>query len=289
MKRIPLLLISILAVSSSQAWNENNPIGARSSGMGNASVSLGDVWSAHHNQAGLGFVRDISAGAYYENRFLLKEISIKGGVVAIPVKAGTFGLTISNFGYSLYNENKYSLSFAKAFGDKLSAGVALDYLTTKIAEGYGSKGVLAAEFGIQAKPLKGLTIGAHVFNPTRSKIADYNDERLPTIIRFGGDYDFSEKVKVAVETEKDMSQKAIFKVGLEYKPVKEFYLRAGIGTNPTLTSFGFGINLKNFKIDVSGNYHQTLGISPQLGLTYIFPKGVHTDKKAETTTPKVEQ
>lgn len=279
----------MLTFSNSQAWNENNPIGARSSGMGNASVSLGDVWSAHHNQAGLGFVRDISAGAYYENRFLLKEISIKGGAVAIPVKGGTFGLTISNFGYSLYNENKYSLSFAKAFGDKLSAGIAMDYLTTKIAEGYGSKGVLAAEFGIQAKPLKGLTIGAHVFNPTRSKIADYNDERLPTIFRFGGDYDFSEKVKVAVETEKDMSQKAIFKAGIEYKPIKEFYLRAGIGTNPTLTSFGFGINIKNLKIDIAGNYHQTLGISPQLGLTYIFPKGVLTDKKTETTTPKVEQ
>lgn len=281
MKKIYLLLLSILAIQSSQAWNENNPIGARSSGMGNASVSFGDVWSAHHNQAGLGFVRDISAGAYYENRFLLKEISIKGGAIALPVKGGTFGLTISNFGYSLYNENKYSLSFAKAFGDKLSAGVAIDYLTTKIAEGYGSKGVLAAEFGIQAKPLKGLTIGAHVFNPTRSKMADYNNERIPTILRFGGDYDFSEKVKVAIETEKDMSQKAIFKAGIEYKPIKEFYLRAGIGTNPTLTSFGFGINLKNLKIDVAGNYHQSLGISPQLGLTYIF-------KKTETTTPKIE-
>ncbi len=282
MNKLFAFLFAFLICCATYAGNENPSIGARSSGMGNASVSFGDVWSAHHNQAGLGFVRDISAGAYYENRFLLKEISVKGGVVAVPIKAGTFGLAISNFGYSLYSENKYSLSFAKTFGDKLSFGVAMDYLTTKIAEGYGSKGVLAAEFGIQAKPLKGLTIGAHVFNPTRSKLADYNDERLPTIIRFGGDYNFSDKVTVALETEKDISQKAIFKAGIEYKPVKELYLRVGVGTNPTLTSFGFGINLKNFKIDVSGNYHQTLGISPQLGLTYIF-------KKAESASPKVEQ
>ncbi len=282
MKRIYITTFTLFTFFTSQAWNENNPIGSRSSGMGNASVSFGDVWSAHHNQAGLGFVRDISAGAYYENRFLLKEISVKGGVVALPIKAGTFGLTISNFGYSLYNENKYSLSFAKTFGDKLSFGLAMDYLTTKIAEGYGNKGVLAGEFGIQAKPLKGLTIGAHVFNPTRAKIADYNDERLPTIIRFGGDYNFSDKVTVAIETEKDIAQKAIFKAGIEYKPIDELYIRVGVGTNPTLTSFGFGINLKNFKIDVSGNYHQTLGISPQLGLTYIF-------KKTESTAPKVEQ
>lgn len=282
MKKNYLTILCIATAFFSKAGNENLPLGARSSGMGNASVSLSDVWSAHHNQAGLGFLRDFSAGAYYENRFLIKELSIKGGVAALPVKGGTFGLCISNFGYSLYHENKYSLSFAKAFGDKLSAGIAMDYLTTKIGEGYGSKGVLAAEFGIQAKPLKGLTIGAHVFNPTRAKLADYNNERLPTVIRFGGDYNFSDKVKVAVETEKDIAQKAIFKAGIEYKPVKELYLRAGIGTNPTLTSFGFGLNLKSIQIDVSANYHQTLGFSPQIGLTYIFKKETKKTNKTET-------
>lgn len=281
MKKNYFTLIALCTAILVQAGNEDFPIGARSSGMGNASVSLSDAWSAHHNQAGLGFVRGISAGAYYENRFLLKELSIKGGVIVLPVKGGTFGLCITNFGYSLYNENKYSLSFAKAFGDKLSAGVAMDYLSTKIGEGYGSKGVLAAEFGIQAKPLKGLTIGAHVFNPTRTKVADFNDERVPTIIRLGADYNFSDKVTLAIETEKDIAQKAIFKAGLEYKPVKEFYLRAGISTHPTLSSFGFGINLKTLKIDISGNYHQTLGFSPQIGLTYTFKK---TD-----ASPKIEQ
>src|SRR5690349_20243951 len=100
---ILLLLIS----SFSFGGNEDYPIGARSSALGNASVALRDVWSAHHNQAGLGFVRDVSAGVYYENRFLLKEISIRGAAIAIPIHGGTFGLCVTNFGYSLYNENKY--------------------------------------------------------------------------------------------------------------------------------------------------------------------------------------
>ncbi len=273
MKKYLFILCAITIFITAKANNENFPIGAHSSAMGNASVSFSDVWSTHHNQAGLGFVRDILAGAYYENRFLLKELSVKGAVVALPVKSGTFGLLISNFGYSLYSENKYSLSFAKAFGDKLSAGIAMDCLTTKIAEGYGSKNIFAAEIGIQAKPLKGLTIGAHVFNPTREKLADYNNERIPTILRLGVNYNFSDKVILAIETEKDISRKAIFKAGIEYKAVKGFYLRVGITTNPTLSSFGFGINLKNFKIDLSSSYHQTLGFSPQLGLTYVFKKG----------------
>ena len=252
------------------ATNENNPIGARSSAMANASVSFTDLWSTHHNQAGLGFVRTISGGVCYENRFLIKELSIKGGAIALPIKGGTLGIAITSFGYAQYNENKYSLSFAKAFGENFSIGIAMDYLNTKIAEGYGSKGVLAAEVGIIAKPLKNLTIGAHVFNPTRTQIAIYNKERIPTIFRLGANYNFSENVMLAVETEKDIQMKPVFKAGLEYKPVKEFYLRAGISTNPTLSSFGFGLNLKSFKIDFSANYHQVLGVSPQISLIYTM-------------------
>ena len=267
MKKL-LLFLLLINIIIAKAGNENFSIGARSSGMANSSVSLSDVWSAQQNQAGLGFLHNYSAGVYYENRFLLKELSIRGAVVAVPVKGGTFGLCITNFGYTSYNENKYSLSFAKSFGNKLSAGIALDYLTTKIAEGDGTKGVFAAEFGFQAKPIKGLTIGFHIYNPTRTKLADYYNERIPTIIRLGADYNFSDVVLLAVETDKDISQKANFKAGIEYRVVKEFYLRIGIATNPTLSSFGFGLNLKNIKIDISTSYHQVLGFSPQLGLTY---------------------
>lgn len=240
--------------------------------MGNASVTLSDAWSAQHNQAGLGFLHAVSAGVYYENRFLLKELSIRGAVAALPIKAGTFGLCVTDFGYTSYRENKYSLSFAKSFGSKLSAAVAIDYLTTKIAEGYGSTGAFTAEAGIIAKPVKNLSIGVHVFNPMRAKLASYNDERLPTIFRLGGDYNFSDRVMLAIETDKDISRKAEFKAGLEYKAVKEFYLRIGISTDPALTCFGFGINLQHLKIDVSATYHQTLGISPQVGLSYAFAK-----------------
>ncbi|MDQ3049045.1 MAG: hypothetical protein M3R27_15960, partial [Bacteroidota bacterium] len=117
--------------------------------------------------------------------------------------------------------------------------------------------------------------------PTRAKIADYDDERLPTIIRLGLDYSFSDKVTIAVETEKDIAQKAVFKAGIEYKAVKEFYIRAGISTNPVLSSFGCGIHLKNFTIDLSSGYHQTLGFCPQLGLSYSFKK-----TKTSSSTPK---
>jgi len=240
--------------------------------MSNASVGLSDVWSNQHNQAGLAFVRNISGGAYYENKFMLRELSTRAGALALPVRGGTFGLLVSNFGYRLYSENKCALSFAKAFGEKFSMGIAMDYLNVMLGEGYGRKDMLVAEIGMLSKPLKNLTLGVHIYNPTRTKIAAYNNEHTPTIFRFGGNYVFSDKVLLAAETEKDIAHKALFKTGLEYQLLKALYLRAGISTNPVLSSFGFGLRLKNLQADLSSNYNQVLGFSQQLGLTYVVNK-----------------
>lgn len=251
---------------------DNSSLGSRSSSLGNASSSLSDLWSAQNNQAGMGFLKNTQAGVYYQNQFMLKELSTKAFGFVAPTKHGTFGVCVSSFGYSLFSQNKYGLGFGKAFGKNISAGVMMDYLETSIAE-YGKKGTLVAEAGIQAKPAKNFTIGMHVFNPTRTKLADYNNERMPTILRLGADYKFSDKVFIAAETEKDMDKKAMFKAGVEYKPVKELYLRAGISTNPSLSCFGIGIELKHFKFDLSSTYHSTFGFSPQVGLMYEFEKG----------------
>ena len=258
-------------VGGEAAASDNTPLGARSSALGNASVSLSDVWSVQNNQAGLGWIKERSAGVSYHNQFMMKELSTKAFGFAMPVKQGTFGLYVSNFGYSLYSQSKAGFAFGKTFGEKMSAGVMMDYLQTKIPE-YGKKGSFVAEAGIQAKSLKNLTIGFHIFNPTRTKIADYNSERIPTILRLGFDYKFSEKVFVACETEKDIDKKAMAKAGLEYCPTKELYLRAGISTNPSLSCFGIGLNLKQFKLDISSSYHAVLGFSPQVGLIYEFEK-----------------
>jgi hypothetical protein len=272
MKNNSFVLICIFFPLTALASNENFPVGARSSALGNASTPLSDAWSAAHNQAGLGFIRNPTAGIYYENRFLIKELSLRSGVLAIPLKAGTIGLSLTNFGYELYKENKYNLSFAKAFSKTFSIGMAMDYLSTRIAEGNGSYAAMIGEIGIQSKLRKDLVIGVHLYNPAQIRLGKNTNERIPTILRLGMCYSFSSSVFLTAETEKDIAKKAAFKAGIEYQPVRNFYLRIGIRTEPVLTAFGFGVHLQHFQIDLSANYHQTLGITPQLGLTYLFDK-----------------
>ncbi|TND02593.1 MAG: hypothetical protein FD123_4055 [Bacteroidetes bacterium] len=192
MKRF--LFLSFLFPAFAFAGGDNAPLGARSAGFGHASVALGgDLWSAHNNQAGLAFIRDVEAGVFYENRFLVKALSMKAVAVAVPVKRGTFGFEGTSFGYTQYSETKAGLSYAMPFGEKFAAAVQMDYLGTRIGENYGRNSTFTGEIGFMARPVKNLWVGGHLFNPVRSKLASFNDERIPTIFRLGANYTFSEK------------------------------------------------------------------------------------------------
>lgn len=263
-----ILLTIIVNIQSTQAQVANDNVGARSAAMGGYSVTLSDIWSTNNNQAGLGFVTDLAGGIYYENRFLLKETSYKAGAFVLPVKTGALGLSITSFGYELYSQSKASLSYGQRFGDNFSMGVQLNYLNTSLSQDYGTKNAFTGAVGLIAKLSDELSIGVHVYNPTRSKLAEYDNERIPTIMKLGLDYRFSKKVMLGIETEKDIDFDAVVKAGLEYHATEMFYLRGGISTNPTQSSFGFGLQLKDFKLDLSTSFHQTLGMTPAISLIY---------------------
>ena len=267
-----LFLVVLLAFcfGSLRASHENFPLGARSAGLAHASVTLSDVWSVHNNQAGLAFLERPTIGVYSESRFLVPGLGLAGFAGALPVGNGAFGFTASTFGFSAYNESKLGLSYARKFGENLSIGIQLDYLRTVIGEGYGTADMLSAEIGILAKITDKITLGAHVFNPNRARVADFDEERTPAILRLGFQYDFSEQVLIVLEAQKDIDHPAVFKVGLEYHISDPLYLRAGVSTDPFLNTFGFGLELKNFNLNFGAGYHSVLGFSPQVGLNYTF-------------------
>ncbi len=247
------------------------PIGARSAGMANASVCLTDIWAAHHNQAALVGLEQAGVATYYENRFLIANLNLQSAVAILPTpKAGVFGITYSRFGNKLYSQNRYGLAYGKKLFRFLSVGIQLSYLNTHIAEIYGDKHSFIAEIGLLSQVTKKLRIGFHAFNLTRTKLADAFDERVPMNFRLGLQYDFSKKVRVAVEVEKDLEKLPVFKGGVEYQPAKIFLIRLGVGTQPFHADFGLGLKLKNLHFDVAGLIHPVLGFSPKASLAYRF-------------------
>ncbi len=254
------------------ASNGDGPVGPRSAALAHASVCLSDVWASHNNQGSLGFIRQCEAGAFYESRFFLKELSQSGFACVVPVKKGTFGLSYTSMGYKLYREMKAGLSYGIALNEHISAGIAIDYLSTRIADVYGRSAALSGEIGLQAKLTKQLVFAAHVYNPYRARITDYARERIPTIYRFGLQYLFSKQVFITAEAEKTSGQPLNIKGGIEYMPAAAVYIRAGAASSPAQAAFGIGVKYQGFRIDLSSMYHTVLGLSPQVGLSYAFGK-----------------
>ncbi len=243
---------------------------ARFAGIGYSSVVLYDAWSVSNNQAGLANVNDATLAFGYENKFQLKETSTQTAALILPTKTGNFAVSYKRFGYELYAENKIGLAFARNLGKYFSAGLQFDYLYYQQTEDYGNRGAFLFEVGIIAKPIDKLFIGVHLYNPSKTKLADYDDERVSTIMRFGMGYYFTEQVVLTIETEKDIYQKARIKGGIEYEPLTHLFLRTGFGTEPNQFSCGLGYRFWNFTTDIAVSTHESLPLSTEISLKYSF-------------------
>lgn len=246
------------------------PAGGRSAAMGTASVSMNDLWSSHNNQAGMAFLKKPAIGLYYENRYLLKELSYKAAAAAIPTRYGTFGLNLGYSGDKLFSTLDAGLAYAMAFGSRFAAGIQLDMLQARLSESYGNRIMATFEAGIQARLSEQLSFGAHVFNPFQVKLEDYHDGRVPAIMNAGFSYTFSERLLWAAEVMKNTEFPLQFMTGAEYKFFDKGFVRLGMTTSPFIYTFGFGLALDKIHLDLSSSVHETLGYSPQASFYYVF-------------------
>ncbi|MFH0893493.1 MAG: hypothetical protein V2A54_03565 [Bacteroidota bacterium] len=249
--------------------------GSRSSAMGYCGVASSDLFSVFNNQAGLGNLKEMSGGVSFENRFLVNALSSRLAAFVFPTSSGTFGASYRAFGYSQYSESIFGISYGKKLGKIISAGIQLDYVSLRLPEIYGSKGFVTFEAGVQAIPVEHLTMGFHLFNPLHQDLTGYAGEMYNTTATLGGQYEFSEKVTGMMEVEKETNFRPSFRAGLEYHVVKPVYIRAGLTTQPFQNSFGFGMEFKNFRIDLASLYHPVLGYTPSVSLIWkAAPKNV---------------
>jgi hypothetical protein len=262
------LLFSIALPLSvfAQGWM---PVGARSNSMANASVALSDAWAFHHNPGALAGLDKVSIGISYENRFLLKELQSQGFVYAQPLKKGVISVGAQSYGFTNYRTLRGGVGYSMKLSEKLMAGVQMNYLSLRLAEAYGFHQTLTAEFGMLFLLTEKWKMGVSVFNLGRAKLSDYQDDRYTTLMRLGTSYALSEKFIVVAEAEKDLDHPLRMKAGMEYAIAKPFFFRVGVCTEPIELTFGFGYRMKSFQLDLGSAYHQQLGWSPHVGLTFV--------------------
>ena len=274
MKKLILLITLILSTSTIFAYDFIHPFGGRAAAMGGSSVASQGLWAMQNNPAGMANLEKISLGLYYENRWMLPETAYKCGAFALPTRFGTLGLSFNQFGSSKYSENKFGLAYAKDFGRYLQIGLQLDYLLVKIGNDYGSFRAFTFELGLQSHVTNKLTLGAYVFNPISFRLEQtLNHEKLPIVMRFGLAYKFTKDFLGQCEIEKNTEREGVsLRGGLEYEAFKNFFIRAGVQTNPGIFSFGLGYGIRFAQINVAAQLHYELGASIQVGMIFSIGK-----------------
>ncbi len=254
-------------VCSAQQWTSSDAV-SEASGRINA-VSTG-IYSALQNQAGLAGVESFSFSLNALSRFAGLGLNDVSMITALPSKSGVFGLDIQQFGYQLYRESKFGLAYGRNLAKSLSIGLQLNYLRQSIPE-YGSTNGLTAEGGLLYHPSDLWLIGIHLYNISFSK-KPFSSEIYPVRFSAGFKYSSSASLDLLAGIEKELSYPLSFRTGAVYRFNKKIFLRTGLISYPFEWSFGLGYSIGQWHIDASTSYHQWLGISPMLSLSYATKK-----------------
>ncbi len=246
-------------------------LSGRSSALSGNIVNLDDEFSLMQNPAGTAQLNNCSLGITFENNYLSKVLSRQLIVAVLPTKKyGVPSFGYSQFGYHLYQERDLFFGWSRAFSEKFSMGMNLQYSGIKLGDDLGKSVILKITTGMQIKLTPSLQLGVIVNNPLRPVISSYNKERSAASFFTGLKYQFSKKVITYVQADQYSERNPTLRVAMEYIPIENFFLRGGLLISPFSESFGFGFILHSFKIDLASSYHPQLGFSPTFSMVYNF-------------------
>lgn len=280
MQKIIFLFSMFFSSSLLAQFGPMNPLSSRSNGIANASVSFNDINSLFNNQAGLAELKNTSLLLSGQETFKNPNSDNLGGGLAVPVSSGTIAFNYHYFESTEVKQSKIGLAYARKLMNTLSIGVQFDMLVSQIPLNEKSN-LFTFEIGLQYQLIENLLLGIHLYNPTKQELIQ--NDFLPTILRVGATYSPYRKLLVHAELEKDFDFPYVFKSGIEYELVNDFWFRLGFQNKPTTFNFGMGyLFKKKIRFDVAIYYQQGLNLIssgrgntefvPTFGLGYNFIK-----------------
>ena len=269
MKRLFLILL-IVSAGSVFAQFENTDVGARQIALNGAFTSLSDNSLAiFYNPAGLGQMKDREFSLFYSPApFQLTDMSYATLTYAEPTKFGIFGAAIKTYGFELYKENNFIVSYGNNYKNRIFYGINLNLYNLKIQD-YGSATAFGLDVGAMAYIAKYIQWGFFGKNITGSKIGE-SDEKIAQVYRSGFTYQPLDYLRIITEIEKDIKYPVSVRGGIEYNVIDFLDLRTGVGSQPSTFSAGVGINYNIFTFDYALTKHEDLGYTHLGSVTVNF-------------------
>ena len=266
-----LFHLFIIVLWTSVSLGQMNP-GAKQISMSNSDVALSDdVFSIFNNPAGLAQLDWRELGLYYSPApFGLNELA--NGYIAYgePLGFGTAGIGVMTYGFELYRESRFLLSFSTLYQNKFFAGISFNYHIVSI-RGYGDKSAFYFNAGSLGYLTNELRIGFFIQNINQASFTS-NEDQIPILLNAGVSYSINNYLSLNFAIEKDIRYKASVRSGINYDIIDNLSLRIGFANEPAEFSCGIGIHLSYFNFDYAIFTHPDLGLTHQAGIIISFEK-----------------
>jgi hypothetical protein len=269
--RVLLFLICIVWFRgfdlSAQFLSSNSPV---SLAQGSLSTTQTDLCSVVLNPAGTAVMNNAGVSINYFLPYTIKELSHQNILLVKPLDYGVASAFVSRFGYSVYNETRVGINFAREITPQVRASFQFNF-QNNYDEQAGSGQQVFSGIGIQFEPSKNLILGFYSSNPEKSSIVLLNQKNaIPSIYALGLSWKANIDFTISAEVEKEIGYQNVVKFGMEYFVNNMLWLRTGVFGKPMQYSLGTGLLLSKLRVDVAVAQHQTLGLTSAIGLSYQF-------------------
>jgi len=259
----------LLSTTSSFAQADFAKSDSYSISVGGASVTLQTPFAVFYNQAGLAGLEKLSAAVYYQQRYMTSDFAEISGVVCLPLKTGTFALSVWQTGITGYHENRFGLAFAKKLGPRLSSGLQFSYYMMDFPENGTAQGVFLFEMGVRYELPGKQTLGVHLFNPFGANVrSTLNRHTLPAALKIGAGFPLGDMLRTYLAASGDLDGNYKLHGGFDFQPHDHFSLRGGLSGKPVNYAAGIGYRWSFLQTDLAVSHHAVLGYSPSISLTF---------------------
>ena len=263
------LIVALLPAAPLFAQFDFPPLFGAGPSMGGMSLALADEGSVTSSVTALSRLKSNMVSVALRQDFMTEGMGYAAIAAALPTTAGNWTAAFTHYGNNDYGEQRLSLLYALPAKGPLTAGVGLHYLHSATADlHYTANNLFTFSAAMCYSPSKEFVISLGTYNPIAVKLN--NGVRTPALFSLGASYRLLNELLAAAEVEYSLKSYTSLRMGLQYSFLDNYSVRAGFNTQPVIYSFGFGIRWRHILIDVAAQFHNVLGLTPNLTLLYSF-------------------
>jgi hypothetical protein len=231
-------------------------------------VAVPDVYAVNFNPGVLGFYPDRTIELSYSNRYMLRELATQAATITTPAAKGAISSSLSYFGTEQFNQVQVSLGYGFKLSEWLGAGAALNGMSRKVQITGQEDFSVTGDIGLLGSFQRGFRFGLNmdVPYPASTGIETFPGHRSG--LSFGVAYEKKDDFLLTSRISWEEYRRIYYSGGIEIFLTGYLAARVGVKLPSEATfSFGTGLYLKRWNINLGFSSHPVLGLSGSVSLS----------------------